>query len=94
MPNIRISFLSNAGTTTYNSQDLTTEQESALINWIWAEYAPKDGSGAVLARTASNEANAFRNWCRAIVKGLISNVKAREYSLLVKKVVAPTFPEE
>ena len=98
--NLRSTFVATSGTVVVNSANLNAQQEAILIDWIWAQYAPKDttpGSptfGQPLTRNASNEAEAYRNYAKAIHAGTFAQAKRWKHDQDKAAVVAPTLPSE
>ncbi len=93
MPNLRFSFLATAGTVTFNAPDLTTNQENLFVGWLWAHYAPVDAQGVTLTRNAANEAQAYRNYAKALWLGTRANVISWKHELDKAAVTPPTVPE-
>jgi len=99
MPNLRFAFVSTSGTVTHNAPDITAGQETLFLNWLWAQYAPKDtveGSltfGQTLPRNSANEAQAFRNYATALWRGTRANVQNWKLEQDRAAIVAPTIPE-
>ena len=99
MPNLRFTFVATTGTVTHNAPDLTAGQEALFINWLWAQYAPKDtveGSptfGQILPRNTANEAQAFRNYAAALWRGTRANVQHWKLGQDRAAISAPAIPE-
>lgn len=99
MANLRFSFVATGGTVTVNAPDLTVGQENLFKDWLWAQYAPKDdveGSptfGQTLQRTTANEAEAYRNYARALWKGTRANVRNWKLEQERAAISAPSIPE-
>lgn len=99
MPNLRFSFIATAGTVTVNAPDITAPQEALFIDWLWAYYAPKDTVensptfGQPLTRNTANEAQAYRNYARALWRGTRANVLRWKHEQNKAAVSAPVLPE-
>lgn len=92
MPNLRFAFVATSGTVTHNSPDLTAGQETLLLNWLWAQYAPKDANGVELPRNTANEAQAFRNYAMALWRGTRANVQNWKLEQDRAALTAPVIP--
>ena len=94
MPNLRFTFVATAGTVQHNAPDLTAGQETLFLNWLWAQYAPKDAEGSVLPRNTANEAQAFRNYAAALWRGTRANVQSWKLEQDRAAITAPAIPED
>lgn len=100
MPNLRFTFVATAGTVQHNAPALTAGQETMFLNWLWAQYAPKDtveGSltfGQTLPRNTANEAQAFRNYAAALWRGTRANVQNWKLEQDRAALTAPAIPED
>ena len=98
--NLRSTFVATSGNVIVNSTNLTAPQEQVLIDWIWAHYAPKDttpGSptfGQPLTRNTANEAEAYRNYAKAIHAGTYAQAKRWKREQDQAAVAEPSLPAE
>ena len=79
---------------------MPAQQEAILIDWIWAQYSPKDttpGSptfGQPLTRNTANEAEAYRNYARAIHAGTFAQAKRWKREQDRAAIAGPSLPAE
>ena len=98
--NIRSTFVATGGTVVVNSATLTAPQEAVFIDWLWAMYAPRDtvpGSptfGQVLTRNTANEAEAYRNYAKAIHAGTYAQARRWKREQDQAAIVEPSLPAE
>lgn len=98
--NIRSAFVATGGTVVVNSTTLTAPQEAVFIDWLWAHYAPKDeveGSptfGQTLPRNTANEAQAYRNYAKAIHAGTYAQVRRWKREQDQAAIAEPSLPAE
>lgn len=93
--NLRFTFVGTDGTVVVNSANLTAQQEDLLIDWLWAQYAPTDPeTGAVLERTAQNEAEAYRRYARAIHAGTYAQARRWKREQKQAEIHEPNLPNE
>lgn len=98
--NLRFTFVATDGTVVVNSANLNAAQEALLIDWLWAYYAPKDdveGSptfGQTLPRTPANEAQAYRNYARALASGTYAQVRKWKQEQDRAVIGEPSLPAE
>lgn len=98
--NIRSTFVATGGTVVVNSAPLTAPQEQVLIDWMWAQYSPKDttpGSptfGQPLTRNAANEAEAYRNYAKAIHAGTYAQARRWKREQDQAAIAEPVLPAE
>lgn len=93
MANMRFTLVATAGTVIHNAPDITAPQETLLLNWLWAYYAPVDALGSPLTRNSTNEAQAFRNYATSLWAGTRANVIRWKHELDRAAVPAPTLPQ-
>jgi len=93
MAQITISFDATAGTITKAGKVWDSSQEARFLNWVWAQYAPKDEVvdsptfGQTLPRSPQTMGVAFGNFMASIMEGTKANILRWEKEEAIKTIV-------